>query len=71
MMALIKLWGENGQFEQLLTLTTYREGDIVRLFRRIIDMLQQIQRATDDEELIDRLQNCQQLIDRDIVAIEI
>ena len=71
MMALIEIWGKEGQFEQLLNLTTYREGDIVRLFRRIIDMLQQIRRATDDEELIDRLQTCQQLIDRDIVAIEI
>jgi len=70
MMALTKTWVEGESFESLLHLTTYREGDIVRLFRRIIDMLQQIQRATDDEELIDRLMNCHEKIDRDLVAID-
>jgi len=69
MMALTNSWAKGEQFESLLTLTTYREGDIVRLFRRIIDMLQQIQRATEDEELQDRLMSCRELIDRDLVAV--
>lgn len=71
MMSLVASWGNEEPFEDLLELTTFREGDIVRLFRRIIDMLQQIRRATEDEELQERLMECQALIDRDIVAIEI
>ena len=71
MMRLIKTWAEGNDFDELLSLSTYREGDIVRLFRRIIDMLQQIQRATEDEILQDRLMNCRQMIDRDLVAINI
>lgn len=71
MMALTESWAKGQQFEELLELTTYREGDIVRLFRRIIDMLQQIIRATDDEELKDRLISCLTLIDKDLVSLEI
>jgi superfamily II RNA helicase len=71
MMALTKSWVQGDSFESLLELTTYREGDIVRLFRRIIDMLQQIQRATDNEDLVNRLKICQEIIDRDLVAVDI
>ena len=46
MMTLIKTWAEGDEFEELLSLSTYREGDIVRLFRRIIDMIQQIMHAS-------------------------
>ena len=70
MMALVDVWSNGGDFEDILTLTTYREGDVVRLFRRVIDMLQQIRRATDDEVLITRLLECQERIDRDLVAVE-
>jgi len=70
MMALVDVWSNEGDFQDILTLTTYREGDVVRLFRRVIDMLQQIRRATDDEVLITRLHECQERIDRDLVAID-
>jgi superfamily II RNA helicase len=70
MMALVDVWSSGGDFQDILTLTTYREGDVVRLFRRVIDMLQQIRRATDDEVLIKRLLECQERIDRDLVAVD-
>jgi superfamily II RNA helicase len=70
MMALVETWADNNTFDMLLPLTNYREGDIVRLFRRIIDMLQQIRRATDDDELTNRLADCQMLIDRDLIAVD-
>jgi superfamily II RNA helicase len=67
MMAIVERWAEGGSFHEVLELTNYREGDVVRLFRRIIDMLQQIIRATDDEDLAVRLESCIHLIDRDLV----
>lgn len=70
MMALVGTWSEGGSFEDLLPLTKLAEGDIIRLFRRIIDMIGQIQRATTDDELHERLRSCQDRIDRGLVAVE-
>lgn len=70
MMALVGMWSEGGSFEDLLRLTKLAEGDIIRLFRRIIDMIGQIQRATDDDDLHTKLYNCQDRIDRDLVAVQ-
>jgi superfamily II RNA helicase len=70
MMAIVDVWSNGGSFTELLSLTNYHEGDIIRLFRRVIDMLQQIKRAADEEELQRRLIACQQRIDRGLVAIE-
>jgi superfamily II RNA helicase len=71
MMAIVGHWSKNGDFQKLLNLTKLDEGDIIRLMRRIIDMIRQIKHATDDIHLIERLDNCQQKIDRDIVKIDI
>lgn len=71
MMALVDIWSNNGHFEDVVLLTNYQEGDVVRLFRRIIDMLQQIRRASQDEQLRDRLAECLHRVDRDLVAVDI
>ncbi len=71
MMAIVKHWSRGDSFQETLQLTSYREGDVVRLFRRIIDMLQQIKRATVDEDLIVRLNDCIDLVDRDLVKVDI
>jgi superfamily II RNA helicase len=71
MMAIVETWAMNGSFHDVLELTSYREGDVVRLFRRIIDMLQQIIRATEDEDLKLRLESCIELIDRDLVHFDL
>ena len=71
MMALVDIWSNNGDFQEVTSLTNYQEGDIVRLFRRIIDMLQQIRRASEDENLKERLSECLQRVDRDLVSVEI
>jgi superfamily II RNA helicase len=71
MMAIVETWAEKGSFHDVLELTSYREGDVVRLFRRIIDMLQQIIRATKDEDLALRLETCIELIDRDLVHFDL
>jgi len=41
------------------------------LFRRIIDIINQIKRASCDYELRERLEVCQQKIDRGLVAVEL
>lgn len=71
MMAVVDVWSNGGSFQQTVTLTNYQEGDVVRLFRRIIDMLRQIHRASHDEELKDRLVDCMQRIDRDLIAVDL
>jgi superfamily II RNA helicase len=71
MMCIVGYWSEGSDFNYLLNLTKIGEGDIIRLFRRIIDMIGQIIRATDDIDLKNRLMNCQEKIDRGLVAIEL
>jgi len=71
MMALVGTWSEGSDFEKLLSLTKLSEGDIIRLFRRIIDMVGQIRHATNDHELKERLGSCQEKIDRGLVAIDL
>jgi superfamily II RNA helicase len=46
------------------------EGDIIRLFRRIIDMLRQILKATRNNELKNKVSNCLRKLDRDIVRAD-
>lgn len=69
MMLLIGSWADGAQFKDLLPLTSLAEGDIIRLFRRIIDMIGQIRHASTDYDLKERLDSCEHLIDRDLVAI--
>jgi superfamily II RNA helicase len=71
MMALVGSWSEGSDFDELMSLTMIGEGDIIRLFRRVIDMIGQIRNATLDYELKERLDKCQNNIDRGLVAIEL
>jgi superfamily II RNA helicase len=67
---LVGSWSEGSDFEELLSLTMISEGDIIRLFRRVIDMIEQIRNATMDFELKERLYKCKKKIDRGLVAVE-
>lgn len=60
-------WFTQKDFCGLLEYTTMSEGDIVRFFRQIIDIMQQIKHATDNTELRDKLEYCIDRIDRDVV----
>ncbi|MDG6217884.1 MAG: DEAD/DEAH box helicase [Candidatus Thermoplasmatota archaeon] len=70
MMAIVETWAQGGSFTMILELTNYQEGDVVRLFRRMIDMIQQIMNATQDNKLRDRLSECRKIIDHGLVAVE-
>jgi len=71
MMAIVETWAMGGSFNLVLELTNYQEGDVVRLFRRIIDMIQQIMHASTNKELRDRLGECRRIIDHGLVSVEL
>jgi superfamily II RNA helicase len=66
----IRTWSDGAEFNDLLDLSNLLEGDIIRLFRRILDVMKQIKKATHDKELQDKLVRCMNKIDRDIVKAE-
>ncbi len=58
------------EFKDLLDLCSLDEGDLIRMFRRLIDMIRQIRHATQDYELIERLHDAQDKIYRDVIKFE-
>jgi superfamily II RNA helicase len=68
-------WFSQEPFEKILEYTNLSEGDIIRYFRQVIDMLRQIKGAlqTNDPSniLIDKCNEILKKIDRDIVKVEL
>jgi len=52
---LTQLWAEDADWDFLMSLTNLDEGDVVRVFRRTIDLLEQIRHAPGLDESIQRL----------------
>jgi superfamily II RNA helicase len=67
---LVSSWFEGVHFGELLDYTNIDEGDLIRLFRQIIDLYRQILRATTDHALIEKIENCIRIIQRDVVKVE-
>jgi superfamily II RNA helicase len=67
---LVMNWSMGGKFESVLELSNLLEGDIIRLFRQIIDILRQMKKATTDSELVNKIEACISRIDRDVVKVE-
>ena len=72
---IVTLWCTDGKFTDLLVHCNLAEGDIIRLFRQIIDVLRQIKGSllTSDpnNDLIGKINEALKRIDRDVVAIEL
>jgi superfamily II RNA helicase len=68
--AMITAWSSEMEFCDLLNYTNLLEGDIIRMFRRMIDVMRQIIKATTDKELGQKIVNCMKRVDRDIVRAE-
>lgn len=66
---IISLWANGGQFEDLVKLSNMQEGDYIRFFRQIIDMLRQIRHSTQDADLQEKVNNCLSRIDRDVIKV--
>lgn len=62
-------WYDGVDFVDLLQFTNILEGDIVRFIRQIIDLLQQIQHATLDDELREKVISLKKKIDRDVISV--
>ena len=63
-------WSSGKSFEELMSLTNLAEGDLIRFFRQIIDQLEQIKHASDNEELVAKINRVIRSIDRDVVRVE-
>ncbi len=58
------------EFTDLLELCNLDEGDLIRLVRRVIDMLRQIRNSTVDYELTERVRGCIERIYKDVIRFE-
>ncbi|MGM5483999.1 MAG: DEAD/DEAH box helicase [Nanobdellota archaeon] len=71
---IIDRWMSGAEFQEIVGLSNIAEGDIIRLFRRLLDVMKQIKSALasteKDEEMINKINNCMKKIDRDVVEIE-
>lgn len=67
---LVEYWANYGDFVGLLKYSNFQEGDFIRFFRQIVDLLRQIYKATDDENLKKVLTNCKHRIYREFVEVE-
>ena len=67
---IVSSWIEGVQFPDLMEMCNLDEGDIIRLFRQIIDLFRQIIRATTDRQLIDRIEKMISIIQRDVIKVE-
>lgn len=67
---IVALWIEGVSFSELLNYTNLDEGDLIRLFRQVIDLCHQIIRATSDHNLADKIENCILKLQRDVVKVE-
>lgn len=65
----LKAWYNGCEFLDLMKFTNMLEGDIVRYIRQILDLLQQIQHATLNEELKEKIKMIESKIDRDVVSV--
>lgn len=62
-------WVNGISFIELLELSNLLEGDLIRLFRQIIDTLSQIRKASHDHVLNAKIDNAIRIIDREFVAV--
>jgi superfamily II RNA helicase len=63
-------WCRGCEFKDLTKQSNLEDGDYIRIFRQIIDFLRQIKKGTHDEELRVKVEECIELIDRDVVKVE-
>lgn len=65
----ISHWHDGGEFIDLLDLCNKQEGDLIRLFRQMLDLITQIRKASTKIELNQKLDDCIHLINREFVQV--
>ncbi|MFT7615993.1 MAG: superfamily II RNA helicase, partial [Candidatus Woesearchaeota archaeon] len=75
MASVVEPWATGCEFEDLLKICSLAEGDIIRLFRLLMDMLRQIKGSLMSIDpynpTIEKITNCIKRIDRDIISVEL
>ena len=67
MCLMVRLWCQGSVFGDLLEITNIDEGDVIHILRNTLDLARQILRATDEPEVIEKMEKILEMIDRDIV----
>ncbi|HIH38367.1 DEAD/DEAH box helicase [Candidatus Woesearchaeota archaeon] len=70
MIRFVSVWITGGTFEELLESSNLLEGDVIRFFRRLIDVLRQIRNGTADQDFAERISKLITLIDRNEVRVD-
>ncbi|MGM5484522.1 MAG: DEAD/DEAH box helicase [Nanobdellota archaeon] len=70
MINVVMKWSEGCDFLELMEYSNLAEGDHIRLFRQIIDRIQQLIKAGVSVELEEKLVKAMNLLDRDVVKVE-
>ncbi len=66
---IVESWSRGWTFAELVDEYELAEGDLIRLFRQAIDVLEQVKRATDQEELKDKISLAISMVDKDVVSV--
>ncbi|MBD3203533.1 DEAD/DEAH box helicase [Candidatus Woesearchaeota archaeon] len=63
-------FAKGDEFSDIMELTNLEEGDVIRLFRRTIDLMRQIRNATNDYDLKDQMGLCIHKLNRIPIKVE-
>lgn len=66
---IIEKWAQGCTFKELVDEFDMAEGDLIRIFRQAIDVLEQVKRATDNEEFKTKLNLSVNMLDREVVSV--
>lgn len=70
MINIVSKWSNGCEFSELMETSNLLEGDYIRLFRQIMDRIQQILKAGVNYELEEKLRESIRLLDKGVVKIE-
>ncbi|MBT4351373.1 hypothetical protein HOD20_02475, partial [archaeon] len=70
MYKLFSSFAKEDEFKDILNYTNLAEGDLIRLFRRTIDLMRQIRNATEDIDLEDKCSQCIRSIQKTPIKVE-
>ncbi len=65
----IEYWAHGWTFQELVEEFEMAEGDLIRIFRQTIDVLEQVKRATEHHELKDKISEAVTMLDKEVVSV--
>jgi len=66
---IIEKWAHGCTFKELVNEFDMAEGDLIRMFRQAIDVLEQVKRATNKEDFKQKLGQAIYMLDREVVSV--